>query len=154
MAFTAVQIDPDGPVEVIELPEDPQLRERAIQARLGSRPDRGVYHREAIMLMHGNGAQQLPPNVVATALASAWRGLDVGASYFLHGRVLLVGDADGRVVDLREDLAGNAFEIEDILAGRAAAWRRDAPPASNKAAWAEIVQEAFARIRPTGVATS
>lgn len=41
------------------------------------------------MWLHGNGVKDgLAPNLVATALASAWRGIDIGTSYFLHGSVI------------------------------------------------------------------
>ncbi|MEU6973605.1 hypothetical protein AB0A71_38965 [Kitasatospora aureofaciens] len=140
----ALQIDPAGPVEEIELPDDPALLRRVLTTRLGGSPDRGVYHRRALMWLHGNAMNEgLPPNVVATALASAWRGIDIGTSYFLHGRVIVTGAVDGDADDLEEELASQAREVGQVVADRALAWTA-APPASNEAAWAEIVQAVLA----------
>ncbi|MFE0463735.1 hypothetical protein ACFW1A_31230 [Kitasatospora sp. NPDC058965] len=140
----ALQIDPAGPVEEIELPADPALRRRVLTTRLGGSPDPGVYHRRALMWMHGNAVYEgLPPNVVATALASAWRGMDIGASYFLYGRVIVTGSVDGDADHLDEGLAGQAREVGKLVAARALAWKT-APPASNEAAWEEIVRAVLA----------
>ncbi|WP_331731689.1 hypothetical protein [Kitasatospora sp. NBC_01300] len=140
----ALQIDPAGPVDEIELPDDPALLRRVLTTRLGGSPDPGYYHRRALMWLHGNAANEgLPPNVVATALASAWRGMDIGASYFLHGRVIVTGAADGDADHLEEKLAGQAREVGQVVADRTLAWRT-APPASNEAAWEEIVRAVLA----------
>ncbi|MEV4559033.1 hypothetical protein AB0K51_18875 [Kitasatospora sp. NPDC049285] len=140
----ALQIDPAGPVVEIELPDDPALRQRVLATRLGGSPDRGVYHRQALMWLHGNAiGEGLPPNVVATALASAWRGMDIGASYFLHGRVIVTGAVDGHADWLEEDLAGQVREVDQVVAECARAWATT-PPASNEAAWAEIVRAVLA----------
>ena len=70
----ALQIDPAGPVTKVELPDDPALLQRVVSTRLGGSPDRAVYHRRALMWLHGNAINEgMPPNVVATALASAHR---------------------------------------------------------------------------------
>ncbi|MEU9044500.1 MULTISPECIES: hypothetical protein [unclassified Kitasatospora] len=140
----ALQIDPAGPVVEIELPDDPALLRRVLATRLGGSPDRGVYHRRALMWLHGNTINEgLPPNVLATALASAWRGMDIGASYFLHGRVIVTGAADGDADRLEEELAGQAREVGQVVADLARVWAT-VPPASNEAAWAEIVRAVLA----------
>ncbi|MER7755430.1 hypothetical protein [Kitasatospora sp. NPDC097643] len=93
---SALQLNTDLTIETIELPDDPALWRRAVTTRLSGSPDRAVYHRRALMWLHGNGAnERMPANLVATALASAWRGLDIGASYFLYGRVLITGRRTG-----------------------------------------------------------
>jgi hypothetical protein len=135
----ALQIDPAGPVTKVELPDDPALLQRVVSTRLGGSPDRAVYHRRALMWLHGNAINEgMPPNVVATALASAWRGTDIGASYFLHGRVIVTGSEAGGADHLGEELTIQAQEVGQVIADRALAWQT-APPASNAAAWAEIV---------------
>ncbi|MEU3497609.1 hypothetical protein ABZ747_29470 [Kitasatospora cineracea] len=140
----ALQIDPIGPVAAIDLPDDPALRQRVLTTRLGGSPDRGVYHRRALMWLDGKAVDRgLPANVVATALASAWRGTDVGTSYFLHGRIIVTGAADGGADHLEEELADQAREVDRMVAGLALAWTA-APPASNEAAWAEIIRTVLA----------
>ena len=137
----ALQIDPGMPIERIHLPDDLELRSRSIRTRLGASPDPGYYHRQAVMWTHGDGARSLPPNLVATALASAWRQLDIGTSYFLHGRVIVT--AANEEADLRADLCDHADAVAQVIAGRAQAWQ-SAPPTSNEAAWAEIIELVFA----------
>ncbi|MEV7177844.1 hypothetical protein [Kitasatospora sp. NPDC093679] len=143
---TALQIEPNGQMEAIDLPDDPALRTRAITTRLSNSADRAVYHPQAVMWVHGNGARSLPPNLTATALASVWRGLDIGSSYFLHGRVLIT--AADEEADLRDDLAVQAQAVADAITNCGRSWRT-APPASNEAAWAEILGRVFTlRIGP------
>ncbi|WP_030237216.1 hypothetical protein [Streptomyces sp. NRRL S-350] len=140
----ALQIDPAGPVVEIELPDDPALLRQDLATRLGGSPDRGVYHPRALMWLGGNATNEgLPPNVVATALASTWRGMDIGASYFLHGRVIVTGAVDGDADRLEEDLAGQAREVGRVVADLARVWATT-PPVSNEAAWAEIIRAVLA----------
>ncbi|WP_030272870.1 hypothetical protein [Streptomyces sp. NRRL B-24484] len=139
----ALQINADMTVASVELPDEPALRQRAIAARLSGAADQAVYHRQALMWVHGNGAREgLPANLVATAVASAWRGLDVGASYFLHGRVLVTGAANGDAGPLEEKLVGQVCAVAAAVTAQMAAFRTS-PPASNEAAWGAIVQRAF-----------
>ncbi|MFJ9460784.1 hypothetical protein ACIRST_37660 [Kitasatospora sp. NPDC101447] len=143
----ALQIDPAGRVERIDLPVEPVLWHRAVVTRLSGSPDRASYHRRALMWVHGSGADEgLLPNLTATALASAWRGIDIGSSYFLYGRVIVTGAEDGDVVQLGEDLAGQAQAVAEAVVARRTAWQTQ-QPASNEVAWAEILQSALA-VRP------
>ncbi|MFD9692262.1 hypothetical protein ACFXPX_38590 [Kitasatospora sp. NPDC059146] len=149
---SALLINPDSTVEPIDLPDEPGLRSKAIATRLSGSPDPGNYHRRALMWVHGNGANEgLPPNLTATALASAWRGLDIGSSYFLYGSVIVTGAEYGDVAPLEEDLAGQAQAVAEAVVARRTAWQTE-QPASNEAAWAEILQCAFRAVRPGGSA--
>ncbi|MGV9268122.1 hypothetical protein ACWDRR_26055 [Kitasatospora sp. NPDC003701] len=124
----ALQIDPDGTVEVIALPDDRATRDRSITSRLSGPAAPGCYHRQATMHLHGNGQHdRLPDNPIATALACVWRGLDIAydATYFLPGRVVITS-VDG-ASDLAPGLVGEALAVAEavhlLLAdGRTAPW--------------------------------
>ncbi|MFD5610516.1 hypothetical protein [Kitasatospora sp. NPDC127060] len=112
----ALQIHPDGSVETIALPNDHATRNRSITTRLSGTPEPAYYHRRAVMHVHDDGQRErFSGNLVATALACLWRGLDItyGASYFLPGRVVITS-SDG-TSDLGEDLVHDALAVEAAL---------------------------------------
>ncbi|MCC9309930.1 hypothetical protein LN042_23130 [Kitasatospora sp. RB6PN24] len=88
-----------------------------------------------MMWAHDNGIQQgLPPNFLATAVACAWRGMDItyDSTYFLPGRVIVTGqDSYGELVTLEDLLAVQAHAVADAV--------RDALMAGN-ASWSEVLQ--------------
>ncbi|MFJ4634058.1 hypothetical protein [Streptomyces sp. NPDC088847] len=130
-------IDPDTTVADISLPElDAQS---AIREHLGSPDavDQGVYHRRAVMHVHGNGQTiGLPQNLTAWALASAWRGMPL---YPLAGSIVVTGrTATGDVTALDDDLAEHAKAAAQTVRETLAQWGMR-PPASNEAAIGELL---------------
>jgi hypothetical protein len=136
---TALQIDPDGTVETISLPDDYR---RSIVARLSGSPDLAPnYNRRAALWVHGNGVNEnLPPNYLATAVATAWCRRDVSrdASYFLPGRVIITGqNSEGDLVELKDELADQVRAIAQAISPALTA---------GTATWGEIVQLASAAL--------
>ena len=124
----ALQIETDGSVETVALPDDRTTRDQSLKARLSGTPDPGYYHRRATMWGHDNGQrEQFQGHLVATALACAWRGLDItyDATYFLPGRVVVTcnkADLD-LAPDLIEEVHAVAAAIRKLLNGGApVAW--------------------------------
>ncbi|MFJ8787372.1 hypothetical protein [Streptomyces sp. NPDC102476] len=124
----AVRIDPDATVTDLNLPgADAQS---AIREHLGSDAvDHGVYHRRAVLHIHGNGHDLgLPENLAAWALASAWRGMPL---YPLVGPVVVTGRTEsGDVTSLDDDLVQHAKAVARTVRDTLAEWRAR-PPASN-----------------------
>lgn len=56
MTVTALRIDLESIAERIELPDDCAGRRQALRDLVGGSIDRGVYHRRALMHVHGEGA--------------------------------------------------------------------------------------------------
>ncbi|GAA2803044.1 hypothetical protein GCM10010441_29720 [Kitasatospora paracochleata] len=92
----ALQIDPAGPVVEIELPDDPALLQRGPgypsrrEPRPGCLPPAGA----------GVGARQRGQREPAAERGGRRTGQrlardDIGANYFLHGRVIVAGAVDG-----------------------------------------------------------
>ncbi|MFC7266377.1 hypothetical protein [Streptomyces lutosisoli] len=133
----ALRIDPDATVTDLNLPLTDA--HSAILEHLGSPDavDQGVYHRRAVLHIHGNGRTLgLPQNLAAWALASAWRGMTL---YPLAGPVLVTGrTAAGDVTALDDDLVQHVKAVAQTVRDTLSEWRAR-PPASNEAAIGELL---------------
>ncbi|NEC35483.1 hypothetical protein [Streptomyces rubrogriseus] len=133
----AVKIAPDATVTELDLPE---ADTRAVIRELLGSPDsvdQGIYHRRAVLHVHGNGRQLgLPQNLAAWALASAWRGT---ALYLLAGPVAITGRTmAGELTGLDGDLVRHARVVAQTVRETLTEWRRR-PPASDEAAISELL---------------
>ncbi|MFI7143224.1 DUF3846 domain-containing protein [Streptomyces massasporeus] len=132
----ALRIDPDAAVTDLNLSAvDAQS---AIQEHIGSDAvDHGVYHRRAVLHIHGNGQNLgLPPNLAAWALASAWRGMP---PYPLAGPIVVTGrTASGDLPALDDDLVQHAKAVAQTVRDTLSEWRAR-PPASNEAVVNELL---------------
>ncbi|MGR3938473.1 hypothetical protein [Streptomyces sp. BRA346] len=142
----ALRIDPDASSLRIDLPGEATAQDDLLRELIGDTIDRGHYHRQAPMHVHGSGQRmQLPVNVAAWALACAWRGLDL--PYLLYGPVVVTGPYVGRVfrgLDERlvyeaEDVARRVGELRNEWATRA--------PVDESAARRELLAYARRAVR-------
>ncbi|WP_329437883.1 hypothetical protein [Streptomyces canus] len=141
----ALRIDPDATVTDLNLPAaDAQS---AIQEHLrADAVDHGIYHRRAVLHIHGNGHNLgLPQNLAAWALASAWRGVPLCP---LAGPVVVTGRTEsGDVTSLDADLVLHAKAVAHTVRDTLAEWRAR-PPASNEAAARELLAYAARDVAP------
>ncbi|MFE2964064.1 hypothetical protein ACFXKC_10390 [Streptomyces sp. NPDC059340] len=133
----ALRIDPDATVTDLNLPETDA--QSAIREHVGSPEavDQGVYHRRAVLHIHGNGRSfGLPQNLAAWALASAWRGM---ALYPLAGPIAITGRTEsGEATALDDDPAQHVQGVAQTVRETMTEWRTR-PPASNEAAIRELL---------------
>ncbi|MCX4598277.1 hypothetical protein OG819_55045 [Streptomyces sp. NBC_01549] len=133
----ALRIATDAPVTDLNLPLTDA--HSAILEHVGSPDavDQGVYHRRAVLHIHGNGRTLgLPQNLAAWALASAWRGMTL---YPLAGPVVVTGrTAAGDVTALDDDLVQHVQAVAQTVRDTLSEWRAR-PPASNEAAIGELL---------------
>jgi hypothetical protein len=105
VAITALRINPDATVEPLMLPDAQAAQRQELRDLLGGTVDAGVYHRQALLHVHGGGpaGQDLPLNVAAWTLASTWRGMEI---YGLYGTAVVTGPSrpDGGSDSLDESL--------------------------------------------------
>ncbi|MEZ0092525.1 hypothetical protein [Streptacidiphilus sp. EB129] len=138
----AIHIDADGAVAAIDLPDHRGDQYAAVRTMLGGDADQAVYHRSALLWVHGDGQRQhLPANLVAWTLASAWRG--VALPYQLFGDVVVTGrDSDGDSAPLTDRLAGQVRAVAGTVEETMTGWRMR-PPISQDAAISQLL--AYAR---------
>ncbi|MEU6346248.1 hypothetical protein ABZ883_35455 [Streptomyces sp. NPDC046977] len=112
---------------------------------MGGTVDGAVYHRRALLHVHGEGALSLDRefNVAAWALASIWRGADL--SYGLYGTAVVTGPnrGDGSSAELDNDLVEQVRAVGGAVSDTVRVWRTG-PPASEAAARAEVLAAARA----------
>ncbi|MEU4896235.1 hypothetical protein AB0B12_26370 [Streptomyces sp. NPDC044780] len=134
----ALRIDPDSTSSRLALPTDQTAQYDILRSLIGGNPDRAIYHRQALLHLHGNGAgTRLPVNPAAWALACAWRGLNL--PYLLYGPVLVTGpDTRGAVENLNDSLLAQAEEIARRTAELRMEWSTR-PPVSEPAARLELL---------------
>lgn len=121
MAITALRIDPDATLEPLTLPDAYAAQRQELRGLLGGTVDVGVYHRQALLHVHGGGptAKDLPLNVAAWALACAWRGLDIG--YGLYGTAVVTGKnrsdggSDAPDADLAAQVRAVCEAVREVL---------------------------------------
>ncbi|MGP4001698.1 hypothetical protein [Streptomyces sp. 8N706] len=149
MATTALRIDVTGGVTEVTLPEDGTGQRAVIAQLLGGAADRGVYHREVLLHVHGDAAQMLDANFAAWALACVWRGLEL--PYWLYGDVVLTGPeaGGGAVAGLDGRLADQARAVVAGVHEVMSEWEQR-PPRSEEAARAEVLANARHHLRPSG----
>jgi hypothetical protein len=140
----AIVITTLGEARDVELPDDHHAEIRHI---LGGSPDRAVYHREALLWVHGNGAREgLRSNLPAWTLACAWRGLTL--DYELFGDIVVTGRTqDGDAQALPARLAEQARAVTATTLETIQRWRQK-PPASNEAGLNELLAYAARDVAP------
>ncbi|WP_415954417.1 hypothetical protein [Streptomyces sp. KLOTTS4A1] len=100
----------------------------------------GIYHRRAVLhilddAQHRYTQGRARLNLVAWALASAWRGLDL---YPLYGPVIITGGDAETTESLGDDLVAQALRTSETVRETLAEWQRRRP-VSNEAAIAELL---------------
>ncbi|GGN95373.1 hypothetical protein GCM10011579_095870 [Streptomyces albiflavescens] len=143
----ALRIDPNMSVTDIDLPAGvaQHARIRDLVGGPGS-VDIGRYHPRALLHLHGEGrAIGLKDNLVAWALASAWRGMPL---YPLHGPAVITGRSqDGGVAPLDDDLVQHAQTIARTVRETLREWQTRRP-ASNQAAIGELLAYVTRDVHP------
>ncbi|MFF3950543.1 hypothetical protein ACFYYN_37905 [Streptomyces sp. NPDC001902] len=143
----ALRLEVTGVVETFELPEDYTRQRHVLRALLSGAVDGAVYHRRALIHVHGQGslspARQL--NVAAWALASTWRGTEL--PYGLYGTAVVTGPnrADGGYGALDTDLADQIRSVGDAVVRVLAGWQ-ERPPQEEAQARAELLRATSSRI--------
>ncbi|MER6240785.1 hypothetical protein ABT185_32890 [Streptomyces clavifer] len=140
MSIRALRIWEHGEVETVQLPDTHAAQIRELAHLVGGPTDTGMYHRQAVLHIHGTGAQaqHLQFNASAWALASAWRGL--GNTYGLYGPVVVTGpgDFEGGYGALSSHLEAQVHDVCAAVSDVHAEWRTR-PPAGEAAARAELM---------------
>ncbi|UUU37566.1 hypothetical protein [Streptomyces sp. NBC_00162] len=130
-------VDPDGGTTLMPWSDDELQRALLIRAGVAGPADTGVYHRRAVLHVHGNGqAERLPLNLAVWVLASVWRGIEL--PYGLHGTVMVTGPQSQ---ELEADLVAEVQAVCVAVAEVRAEWQ-NRPPASERAARAEVLAAA------------
>ncbi|MEV8063122.1 hypothetical protein AB0P37_43630 [Streptomyces antimycoticus] len=144
----ALHIDPDATSWHLELPEDASAQHDVLCRLIGDTVDRAMYHRQALLHVHGNGAgMRLPVNPAAWALACAWRRLDL--PYLLYGPVIVTGpDTSGVIETLNDRLLSQAEEVARRTKELHLEWSTR-PPVSESAARHELLAYARRATRPS-----
>ncbi|MFJ3714124.1 hypothetical protein [Streptomyces sp. NPDC090053] len=140
----ALRIDSDNTTAKVVLPDgDPSAQRSVLREQIGGSPEGAVYHRRALLHVHGDGRNAgLAPNLAGWALACVWRGREL--PYQLCGPVVVTGPYadEGGVAPLEEGLLRQAEVTAQTVRETLAAWKHR-PPVSNEAA----VQELLAYVR-------
>lgn len=74
---TALRIDVDMTVTVLDLPEDASEVRAVIRGAVGDAVNTTFYHRRALLHIHDSANRESPLNLAAWTLASAWRGMSL-----------------------------------------------------------------------------
>ncbi|NUK89970.1 hypothetical protein [Streptomyces lunaelactis] len=128
------------------------IRTGAVQRDLlGGTVDAGVYHRRALLHVHGGGPGEPGRgfNVAVWALACAWRGLDI--PYGLYGTAVVTGPGDGRVAGLEAGLVVQVRAVCAAVRDVLAEWQTR-PPAGESAARSELLAAARHQVKATAPA--
>ncbi|MER6240018.1 hypothetical protein ABT185_28845 [Streptomyces clavifer] len=143
MSTRALRIWEHGEVEAVQLPDTQAAQIRELAHLVGGPTDTGMYHRQAVLHLHGTGAvaQDLQFNASAWALASAWRGL--GIAYGLYGPIVVTGPGDpgGGYGALSSHLEAQVHDVCAAVSDVHAEWRARSP-AGEVAARAELLATA------------
>lgn len=138
----ALRLEVTGVVETFELPEDYTRQRQVLRALLIGAVDGAVYHRRALIHVHGQGSlspsRQL--NVAAWALASTWRRTEL--PYGLYGTAVVTGPnrSDGGYGALDEDLSAHVQAVSAAVSRVLATWV-NCPPRGEAQARAEVLRE-------------
>jgi hypothetical protein len=139
VAITALRIDPDATVEPFMLPAAQAAQRQDLRDLLGGTVDAGVYHRQALLHVHGGGptGQDLPLNVAAWTLDSTWQGMEI---YGLYGTAVVTGPnrPDGGSAALDDGLAQQVRAVCAAVRDVLIEWQTR-PPAGEAAARAEVL---------------
>ncbi|MEV7525640.1 hypothetical protein [Streptomyces sp. NPDC091371] len=130
-------VDADGAVTVLPWPDDVVQQGLLIRAGVGGPADTGVYHRRAVLHVHGSGQRDgLPMNLAVWALACVWRGIEL--PYGLYGAAVVTGPQSQ---GLDDDLAAEVRAVCEAVADVRAEWR-GRPPTGEGPARAELLAAA------------
>ncbi|MET9879241.1 hypothetical protein ABZZ36_32135 [Actinacidiphila glaucinigra] len=128
-------------VQAFELPEDYSRQRQVLCALLEGTVDGAVYHRRALIHVHGQGSlspgRQL--NVAAWALASTWRGTEL--PYGLYGTAVVTGPncSDGGYGAVDENVSQHVQAVSAAVSQVLASWV-DRPPMGEAQARAEVLR--------------
>jgi hypothetical protein len=141
MTIVAIRLEPDGSTETLTLPTRSDDQRKTLRSILNGTVDAGVYHRRALLHVHGGGysAEHLPFNPAAWALACTWRGMDIG--YGLYGTAVVTGPGDGLLAPLEPELQTGVRSVAAAVKEVLIEWRTR-PPAGEWAARAELLAAA------------
>ncbi|MFD8992739.1 hypothetical protein ACFVZ4_32440 [Streptomyces goshikiensis] len=129
-----LRVDTDGGTTLMPWPGDQLQRGLLIRAGVGGPADPGIYHRRAVLHVHGNGqAERLPLNLSVWVLASVWRGFEL--PYGLYGTVMVTGPQSEA---LDADLVAEVQAVCEAVAEVRAEWQHR-PPVGENAARAELL---------------
>ncbi|MFJ9574548.1 hypothetical protein [Streptomyces bacillaris] len=128
----ALVVEANGSVRDTVLPGGAAARAGVVRDLVGGYADQGRYHRDVVLHVRGDGAAE--PNLVAWALASVWRGVEL--DYFLYGTVVVT--APDATEALPTAVAGQVRAASEAVAAIAAEWR-SRRPASDRAALSELL---------------
>ncbi|MFD6185452.1 hypothetical protein [Streptomyces goshikiensis] len=129
-----LRIDTDGRTALMPWPADGMESALLIRAGAGGSADTAVYHRRAVLHVHGNvQAECLALNLAAWVLVSVWRGFEL--PYGLHGTVMVTGPQSEA---LDADLVAEIQAVSAAVAEVRAEWQ-DRPPVGENAARAELL---------------
>ncbi|MDX3075879.1 hypothetical protein [Streptomyces sp. MI02-7b] len=135
-----MRLEPDGVFEAFDLPEDYTRQRQVLRALLGGHVDGAVYHRRALIHVHGEGALSVGRdlNAAAWALASTWRGAEL--PYGLYGTAVVTGPnlGNGGCDDLNDDLAGQVQSVCEATSRVLTGWV-DCPPEGEAQARAQLL---------------
>ncbi|MFJ5926609.1 hypothetical protein ACIQF6_28800 [Kitasatospora sp. NPDC092948] len=143
MVLPALLISPTGSVSKELLPG----RDRLVNVRtlVGGSVNGANYRRGTRMWTLGDAGAH-GPNILATALASVWRGRDLAAAYWLRGPVLLTGaDAEDLPVALQQQVYDDVHTLQVVL-DQVLRPRVGSGPRSDWEAWQQILVGAFAAV--------
>jgi hypothetical protein len=147
MTITAIRLEPDGSANTLMLPTRSEAQRQALRSILNGTVDAGVYHRRALLHVHGGGysAELLPFNPAAWALACTWRGMDI--SYGFYGTAVVTGPGDGLLAPLEPELHAGVRSVAGAVKKVLITWRTR-PPAGERAARAELLAAARYALSP------
>ncbi|MEV7617585.1 hypothetical protein [Streptomyces sp. NPDC089799] len=135
--MNVLRIDIDSSTALLSWPDDEPERRLLIQGEVGSPLDTGVYHRQAVMHVHGDGERErLPLNHAAWTLACSWRRLEL--PYGLYGIIVITGP---NLQGLDPALVAEAQAVCGAVADVRALWL-DRPPVGEGPARAELLAAA------------
>ncbi|MDX3075856.1 hypothetical protein [Streptomyces sp. MI02-7b] len=136
----ALRLEVTGAVQGFELPEDYTRQRRVLRSLLGGAVDGAVYHRRALLHVHGHGALSVGRdlNAAAWALASTWRGAELPCG--LYGTAVVTGPnlGNGGCDDLDDDLAGQVQSVCEATSRVLTEWV-DCPPEGEAQARAQLL---------------
>ncbi|MFE2326031.1 hypothetical protein ACFXD5_19235 [Streptomyces sp. NPDC059385] len=134
---SVLRVDADGAVTVLPWPDDVVQQGLLIRAGVGGSADTGVYHRRAVLHVHGNGqGEGLPMNLAAWVLACVWREDEL--PYGLYGAAMVTGPQSQ---GLDDHLVAEVHAVCEAVADVRAEWQ-NRPPIGEAPARAELLAAA------------
>lgn len=131
----ALRIDVDGEVTDVELPDDPAAQRTALSDHVRGDAEAAYYHRSTVLHLNDDGDGDGLPNIVSWTLACAWRRMNLGADYVLHGPLVVTGadGDDGLVLPLPDEFAAQVRTAAAIVRETVHAWQGRSPVSAEVA---------------------